>query len=474
MISPRWVVRSATLFATFAACVAAPSALAIDPGYAPQPSTRSSSAPIGYTPGAPADTFRPSENWSNANWNTPDNLGQNWANPQQGLGQQPGQLMPPVAGFNQPMFDGRGRIPVQPISRNVPPSGPSREIAGRAGEPMDNAYHPLLNPSGETPIATAQPNRWRLGVFTQDTETGCVIAKVTPGSPAREIHLEPRDRIVAVNGYRVGQVHGARYDLGNEFNLRADQDGLVHLLVQDNRTGTLTNVSVNLEPRLSQVSGTLTWNSASRLPNDAYAQIQLQEVFRRGAPPIVVAEREEVNLRGSEVPFVIEFDPSDIDQTRQYIVAATITNGHYTYFQHTQPVSVITQGQPRRVDVAMRQIYDWTGRQQYTEADEFAEFERMWRKYMGRPLRQSELALYRSQFSRGAAETNSAAVDMLSSPEFYNSRCNADDRNFITNVYRLRTNREPNEQEIQYWLAKLQEAEGFRRPLTRELVSTLN
>lgn len=384
-----------------------------------------------------------------------------------------GQMVPPIASQQPTRYDGGF---ARPVSRNYAPADPNGRDFADPYAPGGQDYHPVLNPQDGQPVndrAAKGPNRWRLGVFTRDTYTGVEIARIAPDSPAAQVGLEQGDTIVAVNGFRVGDVHGVRYDLGAEFNMRADENGLVHMLVHNHRDGRLANVSANLDPRLSRVTGQITWSSRQQLPARAYAVVELQEIFRVGTQPIVVAQREIRTLGSNDAPFEIEFDPGDIDQSKQYVIAASITDGRLTYFRDVRPVSVITRNAPRQVAVAMQQIYDWTGQQQYAEANEFEEFQRLWRKYMGRPMRDSELALYRSQFNRGMT-TQEAEIDAFSHPDFYNGQCDADDRNFVTNVYRLRTGQEPTEREIRYWLDKLAQAPGVRRATTREMLSTLN
>ena len=92
------------------------------------------------------------------------------------------------------------------------------------------------------------PARWWLGVYAYNTPTGVVITRVVPGSPAARAGLEPRDRIVTVEGYQVGYLHRRLYALGPELQLRADPSGRVLLLVQNWRNDELTNMDVRLAP----------------------------------------------------------------------------------------------------------------------------------------------------------------------------------------------------------------------------------
>ena len=434
----------------------------------------------------------PPNSFQNGSQGTIAPYGNNYPSYQQpGANWQPGTLAPPIAGaggqrfdgqpVRRPAFDGRGNSGGGQIYNvGATPSRPAVDPRLQAGSTIPTGtpdFHPVLDQS-ETELRPRQTaNRWRLGVFTTDTPSGVVIRKPPlRNTPAYDIGLEQNDRIVAVNGYRVGTVHGVKYDLGREFNERANEDGLVHLLVQSSRPedgGRLMEVDVNLEPTLSQVSGSLVWNERLALPPTAYAKVQLQSQFRPGAPTTVVKEVDVPNIRGNEAPFVIEFDRGEIDQTSQYMIAAFITDGHRTYYHHTQPVPVITGGAKRRVEVAMRPTFDPTGQNQYEQVGEYERFRQLFAKYMGRELRPGEEYVYQTQFDRGAS-LNDAVVDVVSAPEYYNAKCDADDRKFIENVFELRNGRKPTSQEMGFWLAKLQESQGLRKNVSRELIGTLN
>jgi hypothetical protein len=93
-----------------------------------------------------------------------------------------------------------------------------------------------------------QSARWWLGVYAYNTSTGVVITRVVPNSPAARVGLEPRDRIVTVEGFQVGYLHRRLYPLGPELQLRADPNGQVRLLVQNWRNGELTTMDVRMLP----------------------------------------------------------------------------------------------------------------------------------------------------------------------------------------------------------------------------------
>jgi hypothetical protein len=88
--------------------------------------------------------------------------------------------------------------------------------------------------------------RWLLGVRVQYLDTGARVTRVYPNTPAWLIGLEPRDIIVAIDGYQIGYVHGRLYDLQAELTNRADRSGHVRLLVQNRRNSQLLNIDVRL------------------------------------------------------------------------------------------------------------------------------------------------------------------------------------------------------------------------------------
>ncbi len=90
------------------------------------------------------------------------------------------------------------------------------------------------------------PDRWLLGVYAHNTETGVLITRVMPGSAAAQAGLERNDKIVAVEGFQVGYVNRQLYLLGDELQHRAGANGRVRLLVQNWRNNELLNLDVRL------------------------------------------------------------------------------------------------------------------------------------------------------------------------------------------------------------------------------------
>ena len=97
-----------------------------------------------------------------------------------------------------------------------------------------------------------------LGVRGTDTAEGVLITQVVPGTPADLAGLERGDRVLTVGGYQVGVVAtptGPRvYPLGRELARRIGPTGEVTMLVQDHRSGRITNITARPQPRLGPTS----------------------------------------------------------------------------------------------------------------------------------------------------------------------------------------------------------------------------
>ena len=358
------------------------------------------------------------------------------------------------------------------------PDNWNQDLRGRSALP----YTPPadgVSTLGGSPTVERKANQWRIGIRSRDTDHGVRVIQVLPGSPADVARLEPNDVIVAVGGYQVGRVNGRRFDLGSEFDQRCDENGTTFLLVQNNRDRSLVTMDVQLEPRFSKITGEVVWKSERRLPQDSYAHVELREVVRRGAPPIVLAEKLIYGLKQTHktgrAPFEIEYDPKEINVNRMYTVHCQIFSDTHTIYEAERPYPVITNNNPRTAVMQMVQTYDWYN-PQHTDVNEanreWDQFVTLYRRYMGRDLRAEQEYAYRNHFDRGY-HIDEALVDVIGSEEFY-QRCNKDDRQFISTAFQMRKGRRPTEQEVQFWLAKLEESDNMHRPFSRQMLSLLD
>ena len=173
----------------------------------------------------------------------------------------------PVPGDARDRDDARNARPADADDRRVAPrSAPDgyqyAPDSGRIQPPGgllggDSRLAPQLrNPGGQFPGEYYDPDRSPvlLGVQGSDTTEGVVITRVVPGTPADAAGLERGDKVLTVGGYQVGVVAtpaGPRvYPLGRELARRIGPTGEVTLLVQDHRSGRVTNVVARPQPRL--------------------------------------------------------------------------------------------------------------------------------------------------------------------------------------------------------------------------------
>lgn len=356
----------------------------------------------------------------------------------------------PTGGFGTSTLPpGGGTLPTNPELRVSPPVAPA------------------------PPVST--PTRWRLGIYSMDTDTGVRIIRKSAGSPADAAGLEEDDLIVAVAGYQVGLIDGQRRELGQVFNDHADTDGYVLLLVHDHRSRNLVNIPVRLEARFERITGTVTYRDNFRLPRDAQVNVELHEIVRPGiVNPIVNTVIRDI--RQLPIPFTIDYDPTIIDPRREYVVHASITSGNQTLFTTRNPYRVITDGYPRVVDLSLYNTASAYGNQQgYADGrDEQVEQIVAWfREYLQRDPRLLERDVYTNQLSRGGSLID-AQAELLGHNEFYLKQCGANDQRYVERLYEVVLGRRPSPQEVDAWLNRLHAHNNIRTDLARDFLDQVS
>jgi uncharacterized lipoprotein YbaY len=112
----------------------------------------------------------------------------------------------------------------------------------------------------------------------------------------------------------------------------------------DGGVGTMDNV----------VSGTVTYRQRSALPPGAMLTVSIIDVSRQDAPSTVIAE-QRVPTAGKQVPFSFDlaYDRSKIVERNRYAVRAEIRDGQRLLFTTDTSYPVITQGNPRNVEIVV-------------------------------------------------------------------------------------------------------------------------
>lgn len=334
------------------------------------------------------------------------------------------------------------------------------------------AANPLISPTPGVPNNPQQlRNRWRLGVYSTDTEAGVKIVEVVPNSPAFRVGLEPNDTIVTVNGFQVGFVAGEHFDTGKEFDRLADDDGNVLLLVRNQRNGQLVNVPIQLESRFSSLNGSIGYRERDQLPQDAVCTIELREVSRPNAPPIALSSKT-IPIRQIPIPFRLEYDPADIVARRNYFLHATITSGNRQLYTTTQSYQVLNGTTPTNQQIAMTvDPIVATGTQVTSRDQQLEEILRLYQAYLQRDPRQTEYEVLSSRLERGQS-LRDVQLDLLSGNEYY-FRCEADNRQFVNQLHQEFLRRPAQQAEMDYWLGRMDQHGGLRREVAREFLQAV-
>jgi putative lipoprotein len=97
----------------------------------------------------------------------------------------------------------------------------------------------------------------------------------------------------------------------------------------------------------NSVSGVATYLGADPLPEDAALYIQIEDAKQSGAPVPVLGSQMVTDIATVPIPFAVEYDPTEVDETRDFVVKARIANrGGAALYVTTGEYRVITGGGP--------------------------------------------------------------------------------------------------------------------------------
>ena len=333
----------------------------------------------------------------------------------------------------------------------------------RLTRPLDPSFNP--NPYGQS-----APQKWRLGIYPEDTDTGVVIREVVRGSAAERAGLEVNDRIIAAHGYQVGYVNGVHYDIGQEFERHADVNGWVRVLVQDNRNGRLMNLPIKLDGRSEAITGTITYRDRSALPRDAVATVELREIVRSDIRPISLAKQTITGISSVPIQYSLEFDPTQIDTRRNYQLHASIEAQGRELYNTKRDIPVLGTNPSKNVQLLVESTTNPGGSTIPNRQDQLDQISQWFRQYLGREPRAQEMYVWEAHLARGGTLAD-AQLQILSTPEFY-FQSRADNTEYVRRMFLLVTNRQPSQQEVQQWLGRLNYYQGLRPEVAREFLSS--
>ena len=109
-----------------------------------------------------------------------------------------------------------------------------------------------------------------------------------------------------------------------------------------------------METQDNVVAGTVSYRQRSALPPTAVIIVKLVDVSRADAPSTTIVERR-IDAAGKQVPIPFDFayDRRKIDERNRYVIQAEIRDGDKLLFITDTSYPVITQGNPRTVDVVV-------------------------------------------------------------------------------------------------------------------------
>ncbi len=355
-------------------------------------------------------------------------------------------------GIGAPNYSINGIVPVSPIST------------------LGN--DPRLNPSLVGTPQQQQPTRWKLGVYSRDTNTGVQIVQVVNGSAAHRAGLEANDVIVAVGGYQVGFVNGQLYDCATEFERSANEQGWVTMLVQDSRSSRLRNLPVQLESRFSRLTGSIVLNGGGQLPIGSYAVVELQEILRPGLPPVVLTQSRIDNPVGSQIPFVINFDPQMVDTRRTYVLTGRVMAANQTIFAPRNTVQVLAPNMPQTVQLAFDRVGNTGVIGPYAQDAQLAQILALYEQYLYRQPTFQERSVWEADLARGTS-LNNVKASIFGHNQFFND-CDRDERIYINRLHEINLGRQARPEELAYWMDVYNQRNGVRSLVAQDFLNAIS
>ena len=101
------------------------------------------------------------------------------------------------------------------------------------------------------------------------------------------------------------------------------------------------------------ITGNVMYLERIALPPNAVVQLELQDVSRADAPAIVLGQETIAASHQVPIPFRIEYDLSQIQESHTYVIRVRITVENQLRWTNTTTTRVLTGGNPKQ-DVTIR------------------------------------------------------------------------------------------------------------------------
>jgi len=327
-----------------------------------------------------------------------------------------------------------------------------------------------LNPGLLPPTSQQQP-RWKLGVYSKDTDTGVRIIQTVNGSAAHRAGLEANDLIISVGGYQVGFVNGQLYDCATEFERSANEQGWVSMLVMDSRSGRLRNLPVQLESRYSRLTGSIVLNGGGQLPPGSYAVVELQEILRPGMPPVVLNQCRVDNPTGYQIPFALNFDPQQVDTRRTYVLTGRVMASNQTIYAPRNTVQVLAPNMPQTVQLAFDRVGGGGAIGPYAQNAQLAQILALYEQYLYRQPTYQERSVWEADLARGTS-LNDVKASIFGQNQFFND-CDRDERVYINRLHEINLNRPAKPEELAYWMDVYNQRNGVRSLVAQDFLNAI-
>jgi uncharacterized lipoprotein YbaY len=239
------------------------------------------------------------------------------------------------------------------------------------------------------------------------------------------------------------------------------------VLVQNNRDGKLMNMPLQLDSRHESITGTITYRDRTALPRDAVATVELREVLRSDLRPVTIQRQTISPATRSPIQFSMDYDPSEINARRTYVIDATISAGGRQIYAMRQSASIFNGRPTTNVQLLVESTA--TGGPAINRNEQLAQITTWFRDYLRREPRAQELYVWESHLARGGSLSD-VQLQILSTPEFY-YQSNADDMTYIRRMFYLVVGRQPSQQEVFDWNRRLQDYNRMRPELAKEFLA---
>jgi uncharacterized lipoprotein YbaY len=341
------------------------------------------------------------------------------------------------------------------------------------GTPSSPSSMGIPYSSTSTPASFGSGRRdWKLGVNIQNTESGAVVTAVAPNSPAQQANISPGDVIVAVGSSRLGIVDGRIVELADELRKFTDNYGRINVLLFDSRSRTLRSANATLSSNASSITGVIALRDGQILPTGSTLILEL----RNATQPIfeVAGGKSSTQIQGiGPYPFELNVDPRYISPTDQYELMAAIFLGNQQLYSLTQPVRLNAGNMNQPLSMTLERFNGSVSSGSsvsaaYPNMGGTDQITQLFLQIIGKPPTTAELLGWQSYLNQGRS-IDELRFALLSSNK-YRERFRGDDGVYLQNLIRELTNRTPSQQELAYWIGRLQ-ATGSTSDVAKEIMA---